>query len=108
MRLLPLKARSQLVLTRHAAILIPRTTSNWKAWCVFGDGEEADLGVKIRVVFELDKLVLGLKYADPRVEDGAVTNFGDLLNDLGSCRGPGHQNLNLGTGARYFVGMMAS
>ena len=44
----------------------------------------------------MDKVVLGLEYADPRVEDGVVANFDDLLNDLGSCRGPGHQDLKSG------------
>ena len=43
----------------------------------------------------MDEVVLGFEYVDPRVEDGAVTNFGDLLNDLGSCRGPGHQDLKV-------------
>ena len=99
MRLLPLKAfefRSYPVLTRHAAIFIPCTASNWEAWSVLADSEEANLGVKIGVVFELDKVVLGLEYANPRAEDGAVANFGDLLNDLGSRRGPGHQDLKSG------------
>jgi hypothetical protein len=94
MRLLPLKALefcSQPVLARHTATSIPRPASNWNAWCVSGDGEEAGPGAKIVVVLELDQLVLGLEYADPRVEDGAGTNLGDLLNDRRSCRGSRHQ-----------------
>jgi hypothetical protein len=52
---------------------------------------EADLGVEVGVIDEVDTVIMSFEEADLGVKDRVVLSFHELLRDFLSCRCFGHQ-----------------